>query len=246
MPDLPPDVPARVLVVEDDADLADLLALHLGDLGLDVEAAADGRAGLDRALATTFALVILDVMLPGLDGFEICRRLRAASRTVPILMLTSKSEELDKVLGLELGADDYLTKPFSIRELLARVKALFRRIRADRAAAHLPDDAPVRHGALVVYPEKRKATLRGDEVELTRKEFDLLLLFARHPGRAYSRQELLDEVWGYQHDGYSHTVNTHINRLRGKIEDDPSSPRYVQTVWGVGYRFAEASDLEGE
>jgi DNA-binding response OmpR family regulator len=245
-----PAVPAAyadrpVLVVEDDADLAGLLRLHLGDLGLEVETRGHGTEGLNRALEANVSLVILDIMLPGLDGFEVCKRLRAEKPHVPILMLTSKSEELDKVLGLELGADDYITKPFSIRELLARVKALFRRIELDRAEARGADARPVQHGDLVVYPTKRKATLRGEALDLTHKEFELLLLFARHPGRAYSRQELLDEVWGYQYGGYSHTVNTHINRLRGKLEDDPSNPQYVQTVWGVGYRFAELDDLPG-
>jgi DNA-binding response OmpR family regulator len=159
-------------------------------------------------------------------------------------MVTAKTEEVDKVLGLELGADDYITKPFSIREVLARVKAIFRRVEVDQGAQR-PDaaDAPIEFDGLRIEPAKRKVTAGGEAVDLTSKEYDLLLLFARNPGRAYSRQELLDEVWGYQYSGYSHTVNTHINRLRNKIEPDPSSPRYVKTVWGVGYRFAEPEEL---
>lgn len=230
-----------ILLVEDDPDIADLLDLHLADQGYTVDVVSDGNEGLERALSESYALVILDIMLPGMDGFDICRKIRAEKRSLPILMLTAKSEEIDKVLGLELGADDYITKPFSIREVLARVKAIFRRIEFDQADAQPSGRIDV--GELVVDPEKRKVTLEGDPVELTNKEFDLLLLFVQHPGKAYSRQELLDEVWGYQYSGYSHTVNTHINRLRNKIEADPSSPRYVKTVWGVGYRFAEPDEL---
>ena len=232
-----------ILVIEDDPDIADLLRIHLSDLGYAVERAADGKTGLDKALHGNHALVILDLMLPELDGLEVCKRIRAQNQYLPILMLTAKAEELDKVLGLELGADDYLTKPFSLRELLARVKALFRRIEIDQENLQQDTTQPLRYGDLVVDPEKRKVTLRNQTLELTAKEFDLLMLFAQHPGRAYSRQELLDLVWGYQYAGYSHTVNTHINRLRSKIEDDPSAPRYVKTVWGLGYRFAEPEEL---
>ncbi len=232
---------APILIVEDDRDIAELLELHLGDLGYATLRASDGPSGLERALAEDLSLMILDLMLPGLDGLEVCKRVRAQKRSLPILMLTSKSEELDKVLGLELGADDYMTKPFSIRELVARVKAIFRRIEVDRAGEAPP--SRIEHGGLVVEPEKRKVALDGEAVELTAKEFDLLLLFARNPGRAFSRQELLDQVWGYQYAGYSHTVNTHINRLRSKIERDPSEPVFVKTVWGLGYRFAEEEEL---
>ena len=239
-----PDNPPTILVVEDDDDLAGLLAIHLADLGYAVERARDGAEGLARARAGTYALVILDLMLPRLDGLDVCRAIRADDRYLPILMLTARAEEADKVRGLELGADDYLTKPFSIPELKARIKALFRRLDVDRQRARdEPAGGVLRFGALDIDAEKRKVRLRHQPVELTAKEFDLLLLFARHPGRAYSRLELLDQVWGYQYSGYSHTVNTHINRLRGKIEDDPSQPRYIQTVWGVGYRFAERQEL---
>ncbi len=232
-----------ILVIEDDPDIADLLRIHLSDLGYSVERAEDGKTGLDKALNGNHALVILDLMLPILDGLEVCKRIRARDRHLPILMLTAKSEELDKVLGLELGADDYLTKPFSLRELIARVKALFRRIEIAQENTQQDTTQPLHFGDLVIDPEKRKVTLRAQTLELTAKEFDLLMLFAQHPGRAYSRQELLDLVWGYQYAGYSHTVNTHINRLRSKIEDDPSAPRYVKTVWGLGYRFAEQEEL---
>ena len=233
----------RILLVEDDPDIADLLELHLSDEGYAVDVVDDGDEGLDRALDCRYDLIILDIMLPGTDGFDICRRLRQEKCHVPILMVTAKTEEVDKVLGLELGADDYITKPFSIREVLARVKAIFRRVEVNQDGAQ-EDDAPIEFGSLVIHPTKRKVIAGGESVDLTSKEYDLLLLFARHPGRAYSRQELLDEVWGYQYSGYSHTVNTHINRLRNKIEPDPSSPTYVKTVWGVGYRFAEQDELE--
>ena len=233
----------RVLLVEDDDDIADLLDLHLSDEGHRVEVVGNGDEGLERALDEEYDLIVLDIMLPGTDGFDICRRLRQEQCPTPILMVTAKTEEVDKVLGLELGADDYITKPFSIREVLARVKALFRRVEVDQEAQQDDTASPIELGGLVVEPEKRKVLVGGEPVDLTSKEFELLLLFAQNPGRAYSRDELLDEVWGYQYSGYSHTVNTHINRLRNKIEPDPSEPRYVKTVWGVGYRFAEPEEL---
>ena len=234
----------RLLVVEDDADLAGLLDLHLGEAGYAVEAVADGAVALQRALAERYDAVVLDLMLPGLPGAEVCRQLREAGRTVPILILTARGAEADRVHGLELGADDYVPKPFSIRELLARVAALLRRVEMDRPAAD-PDEV-LRADGLAVHPAARRVVRDGAPVELTAKEFDLLALLARHPGRAFSRQELLDQVWGYQFAGYAHTVNTHVNRLRGKIEADPSAPVYVQTVWGVGYRFAETAGLGAE
>lgn len=233
----------RILVVEDDEDIADLVELHLGDLGYEVELVDDGTVARDRALENDYALLILDIMLPGMDGFDVCKQVRAEKPSLPILMLTAKSEEVDKVLGLELGADDYLTKPFSIRELLARVKAIFRRVEVDQETAQSAERSPVRFDELVVDPDKHKVTLGGEKVDLTKKEFELLHLFIRNPGRTFDREELLDKVWGYQYTGYSHTVNTHINRLRNKIEKDPSNPRYVKTVWGVGYRFAEREEI---
>ena len=226
----------KILIVEDNLDIAKLVSLHLKDLGCEVALAADGLRGLEEARARRYDLIILDLMLPGLDGLEVCRRLRAETDYTPILMLTAKSSEVDRVVGLEIGADDYLTKPFSISELLARVKAIFRRVDALGAGR---SDAPKRLslGAMAIDAEKRSVTVTGRPVDLTAKEFDLLLQFAEHPGRVYSRQQLLDLVWGSGHIGYEHTVNSHINRLRGKIETNPAEPEYVLTVWGVGYKF---------
>jgi len=237
-------VAKRVLIIEDNREIADLVALHLRDAGYEVQVAPDGRTGSRRADAEEHDLVILDLMLPDMDGLEICKRLRSRPDYTPILMLTARSGELDRVLGLEVGADDYLTKPFSIRELLARVKALFRRIEALAADRPAQEDRPIAIGDLRIDPVKRTVVVGGKPVDLTAREFDLLAQFARHPGRAYTRAELLDLVWGYGHDGYEHTVNTHINRLRAKIESDPSHPRHILTVWGVGYKLAEPG-LEG-
>jgi DNA-binding response OmpR family regulator len=232
-----------VLIVEDDQDIAHLVALHLKDIECEVETVADGKAGLERAQEGEHDLIILDLMLPGIDGLEICRRVRSRADYTPILMLTARTSEFDRVLGLELGADDYLTKPFSVLELVARVKALFRRMEALAFQDELAEKAPLRLGDLSIEPDKRSVEVRGEGVQLTAKEFDLLLHFARYPGRVFTRAQLLDQVWGYGHEGYEHTVNSHINRLRAKIEKDPAQPRYVLTVWGIGYRFSEA---EGE
>jgi two-component system, OmpR family, response regulator len=235
----------RVLVVEDSREIAELVRLHLTDLGCEVHLADDGRTGLAKAQSEAYDLAILDIMLPGMDGLEICKRLRAGARYLPILMTKSKSTELDRVLGLELGADDYLTKPFSIGELMARVKAIFRRVDAMAAAATQPSPAPLNAGELTIDRERRVVTLAGQPVDLTAKEFDLLACFAEHPGRVFNRAQLLDKVWGYTNTGYEHTVNTHINRLRAKIESDPAKPRYILTVWSVGYKFAEFGDAGG-
>ncbi len=232
----------RILVIEDNRDLAKLLDLHLRDLSYQVDIAHDGNVGLSKAGSGAYALVILDLMLPGLDGLEICRRLRRAPAYIPILMLTSKASELDRVLGLEIGADDYVTKPFSIQELLARVKAIFRRSESLLSMANEPASKTLAARDLVIDLEKRNVTLGRRAVELTAKEFDLLSFFARHPGRVYTRTQLLDQVWGYGHDGYEHTVNSHINRLRAKIEKNPAQPEYILTVWGVGYKFADAGN----
>jgi DNA-binding response OmpR family regulator len=234
----------RILVIEDDEDIARLVELHLKDAGHEVKVAHDGNSGLELALAKPFDLIILDLLLPGIDGIEICRRVRSASTYTLILMLTSRSSELDRVLGLEIGADDYLTKPFGIRELLARVKALFRREEALRSEASLETQKIASAGGLIIDIEKRSVMRNGQSVSLTAKEFDLLLQFARHPGRVYTRMELLNLVWGYGYEGYEHTVNSHINRLRAKIEENPAQPRYILSVRGVGYKFAEPGDLE--
>ena len=239
-------MPKRVLIVEDDRDIAHLVALHLKDIDCEVETVADGRSGLERAQDGEHDLIILGLMLPGIDGLEICRRVRALSDYMPILMLTARTSEFDRVLGLELGADDYLTKPFSVLELVARVKALFRRMEALSSHEELAEAASVRLGDLSIDPAKRSVEVRGEPVQLTAKEFDLLLHFARYPGRVFTRAQLLDQVWSYSHEGYEHTVNSHINRLRSKIESDPAQPRYILTVWGIGYRFAEPSAAEEE
>jgi len=229
----------KILVVEDNMDLARLLELHLKDLSFQVDLAFDGEAGLEKLTENSYDLVILDLMLPKVDGLEVCRQIRSQQTYIPIIMLTSKSAELDRVLGLEMGADDYVTKPFSIREMMARVKALFRRV--DKAGPDSSSDkqSVLQFGDMIINPEKRKVVLKGTAVELTAKEFDLLLYFAQHAGRVFTRSQLLDSVWGYGHDGYEHTVNSHINRLRAKIEEDPGNPVYILTVWGVGYQFAE-------
>ena len=226
----------RILVVEDDPDIAGLIRIHLGDLGYHVEVAATGSDALVRLERHDFALVVLDIMLPEMDGFEVCRRIRQTDPRTPILVLSARTEEVDRVLGLELGADAYMTKPFSLRELVARIKAIFRRIEVD---AGPPAAAKKRftYDRVEVDVERRTVTVEDRAVELTAKEFDLLVRFMQSPGRVFSRSELLEEVWGYEYEGYSHTVNSHINRLRRKIESDPASPMLIQTVWGVGYRF---------
>jgi len=232
--------PRKILVVEDDPDISSLVELHLVDAGNEVELQADGDSGLTRALGEPFDLVILDIMLPGVDGLEICRRLRTEKPGLPILMLTARSTELDRVLGLEMGADDYLTKPFSVRELVARVRAIFRRMEVFDSQ---PQPERVVVGPVEIDTESRRVLIEDEPVDLTAREFDLLAFFARHPGRVFTRGELLDKVWGYTHEGYEHTVNTHINRLRGKLETDPSHPRFILTVWGVGYRFPTIEEL---
>jgi len=227
----------RVLVVEDDTDIAHLVRLHLEDEGYVVQSAGTAEEARRALAGAGFDLVILDRMLPDTDGIEICRELRKERDYVPVLMLTARAGEMDRVLGLELGADDYLTKPFSIPELLARTKAILRRAEAMRRDAAVNGEKPIRVGDLSIDPARRAVTVTGRAVALTVKEFELLLLFARHPGRVFTRAQLLERVWGYGHSGYEHTVNSHINRLRSKIEQEPSDPRYLLTVWGVGYRF---------
>lgn len=231
-----------VLIVEDNAEIAQLLCLHLEDLGLRAVCESDGARGLALAQAkdADYALIVLDLMLPGMNGLDICRALRAdANAYTPILMLTAKASEIDRVVGLELGADDYLGKPFSIPELQARAKALLRRAERMRQPAPVPPSGYLYCGSLQLCPIKRETKLAGKPVELTAKEFDLLLYFAQQPGRVFTRSQLLDAVWGTTLASYEHNVNTTINRLRAKIETDPARPNFVLTVRGVGYRFAE-------
>ena len=230
----------RILVVEDDPDICHLLELHLRDNAYEVDVVGNGIDGLNRAGNHDYRLIVLDLMLPGLDGLELCRRLRGQAIATPILMLTAKSTELDRVLGLELGADDYLTKPFSILELQARVKAILRRSEMTAGLDSGEASERVEFLELAIDVARRSVSIDDAPVELTAREFDLLLHFARHPGRVFSRSQLLDQVWGYSHTGYEHTVNSHINRLRKKIEINPGEPRYIETVWGVGYRFRES------
>ena len=233
----------KVLIIEDDKDIVELLKIHLTDLHCELDWAYDGETGLQKALQGDNQLIILDIMLPGKDGMEICRQLRAKDQQTPILMLTAKSEEIDKVLGLEMGADDYLTKPFSIREFIARVKAIFRRMEMmQQPNTGSSKSSLMRFGELQIDLEKRKVSISNQRIELSPKEFELLSLLASHPGKSYDRTRILNLVWGYDFDGYEHTVNSHINRLRSKIEPDIQQPQYILTTWGVGYRFNE--DLE--
>jgi len=230
--------PRRVLVVEDDSDIAGLLGLHLQDLGCTVEFARDGAQGLARATkAGDWSLIVLDLQLPHVDGLEICRQVRAHAGYTPILMLTARAGEPDRVLGLETGADDYLTKPFSVVEFAARVKAILRR--AERLSCPSSVELRItRCGELEIDLERRTAHRAGQRLELTAREYDLLAFLAERPGRVFSRAQLLDQVWGTTRDTFEHTVNSHINRLRAKLEPNHSQPRYVETVWGVGYRLA--------
>lgn len=225
----------QILVVEDDLDINKLIAMNLKDMNHDVESCDNGRRGFELANNGLYDLVVLDLMLPEMDGLEICRSLRAANILTPILMLTARDSEADRVVGLEMGADDYLTKPFSVRELQARVKAMLRRM--DMLNKPITPSNELLIDNLMIDVGRRKVVLRDQEIELTSTEFDLLIYLARQPGMVFSRAQLLDSVWGYQHSGYEHTVNSHINRLRNKLEQDPSKPEYILTVWGVGYKF---------
>lgn len=231
----------KVLVVEDDRDIVDLLAIHLKDMNCELDKAYEGNEGLKKGLNGTYDLIILDLMLPNKDGLEICRQLRAKDVFTPILMLTAKAEEIDKVLGLEFGADDYMTKPFSVREFVARVKAIFRRTEMSQNKKNIleSNDLIMQFGNLTIDLDKRKVSIQEQRIDLSPKEFDLLNLLASKPGKSYSRMQILNLVWGYDFDGYEHTVNSHINRLRGKIEPDIQKPTFILTSWGIGYRFNE-------
>ena len=234
--------PAHLLVVEDDASLRETISRRFAEAGYEVTTAATGPDALAAVAARVPDLVLLDVMLPGLDGVEVCRRLRAVHPLLYIVMLTARADELDRVVGLEVGADDYVTKPFSLQELVARVRAALRRVRTVReqlAAAPTTSDeaAPIAVGDLRIDPVRRTAHLAGDEVHLTVREFDLLLYLAQHPDRPFTRSQLLEGIWGITYDGYDRTIDSHVQRLRAKVEADAGNPRYVRTVWGVGYKF---------
>ncbi|MDN5201723.1 response regulator transcription factor [Fulvivirgaceae bacterium BMA10] len=233
----------RVLVIEDDKNIGELLEIHLKDSFYEPTIINHGTEGCQLAKQNNFDLIILDIMLPGMDGIQICRELRGEKILTPILMLTAKTEEIDKVIGLECGADDYLTKPFSLRELMARVKAIFRRIESLSEAKRQPNEKQLlTFEELTVDLDKRTVTAHNQRIELTPKEFDLLVLLATNPGKTYTRERILNKVWGYEFDGYDHTVNSHINRLRAKIETDVSNPKFILTAWGVGYRFSDFSE----
>ncbi len=234
----------NILLIENDTEICSLLEFHLKDLGIQLDIARDGAKGLELALNNEYLLVLLDSTLPGTDGFEVCRSLREKKKKLPVLMFTSKNEEFDKVLCLESGADDYITKPFSILELLAKIKSLLRRVKAfEQEPEDESSEGVFRFGELRVNVEKRRVTVENNLVRLTPKEFDLLKLFISNPGKAFTREILLNVVWGHQFSGYEHTVDSHINRLRAKIEQDPSNPNYIRTIWGVGYKFADQEDL---
>ena len=242
---MPPTRSAHIVVAEDQTDIRDLLVMNLRTAGYEVSAVGDGEQALARQVEQPADLLILDLMMPRMDGLEVCKALRARGSATPILMLTAKSTELDRVLGLELGADDYLTKPFSLAELLARVKALLRRAdllaaaQVNAQAAGAKGAGTIRNGELEILPAKRQVRHAGKVIDFTALEFDLLLHFASHPGHVFSRAQLLNAVWGYTHDGYEHTVTTHINRLRAKLEADPMRPQLILTARGAGYKMRD-------
>ena len=229
----------KILIVEDDLDIANLMRVNLLELGIEIDHQADGKVALSQALENDYAVIILDVMLPNMNGLDICRKIRDERPMQIIIMLTSKTSETDRVLGLELGADDYMTKPFSVRELQARVRSQLRKVHLLQEA-QLPSeqvDTALLLGSLRIDQKNHQVFLADQELVLTATEFELLHHLASHPSQVFSRSQLLESVWGYHHSGYEHTVNSHINRLRAKIETDATSPKIVQTVWGVGYKF---------
>jgi len=232
-----------ILVVEDDQDIADLVTLNLQEIGVTVEHCLSGEAALEKLAINQYDLILLDVMLPGMSGLDVCRQLRAQKPEQVILMVTSRNSEIDRVLGLELGADDYMTKPFSVRELQARVRSQLRRVHllSKISQQQLEKKSPEQYltlGTLQIDSIAHRATLDGKHIELTSTEFDLLFYLASHPDQVFSREQLLSSVWGYHHSGYEHTVNSHINRLRNKVERNATKPEIVQTVWGVGYKLS--------
>ena len=231
----------KVLIIEDDIEIVNLLEIHLKDIDCEVIKAYNGTDGLDIALTEAPDLIILDISMPEMDGIEVCKEVRKKQNT-PIIMLTAKVEEIDRVLGLEIGADDYITKPFSVREFIARVKAVFRRTKLDKESIENTTNTELKFTNLVISIDKRKVLQNNIKIELSPKEFDLLVLMASNPGKSYSRSSLLNLIWGYDFEGYEHTVNSHINRLRAKIEPEMANPTYIITTWGIGYKFNE--DIE--
>ncbi|HEV2862223.1 MAG TPA: response regulator transcription factor [Pyrinomonadaceae bacterium] len=228
----------NLLVIEDDEQILEAISEYFSRAGYTVQTAGDGLSGVQSALNDRPDAIVLDLMLPKMDGLAVCRELREKTPYIPILMLTAKDDVVDKVLGLEMGADDYITKPFSLRELEARIKSVMRRV---RAAAHTEtnEDAPIIRGRLRIDPAKREVAVGDRQVELTPKEFELLRLFASNPGRVFPRKYLLEKIWDYSYEGYDRTIDSHINRLRAKIEDNPENPQMVLTVWGIGYKFSD-------
>lgn len=228
----------NILIIEDDENILELVDIHLKDIHCITTKANNGTDGIKHAIKKTFDLIILDINLPDISGIEICKKIRAEKISTPIMMLTARSEEIDKIIGLETGADDYLTKPFSIREFIARVKAILRRTEINKNVNEVSSEI-IHCGELTVDYQKRKVLVGKNKIELTPKEFDLLYLFITNQGKSYSRENLLNLVWGYEFSGYEHTVNSHINRLRAKIETDLNKPQYILTTWGIGYRFTD-------
>jgi DNA-binding response OmpR family regulator len=231
----PDDARRRVLVVDDEANIREVIAQYLELEGFAIQQARDGAEALRLAASHPPDLVVLDLMLPGVDGLEVCHRLRERS-AVPIIMLTARGEETDKLTGFNLGADDYITKPFSPRELVVRVRAIMRRIEATQVPAMVMEGT-LRFGSLLIQPQLRKAQRDGSTLDLTAKEFDLLHFLASHPAQVFSRQQLLDHVWDFDYYGDASTVTVHMRRLREKLETDPARPEHLKTVWGVGYKF---------
>jgi len=237
----PAPVPAiSLLVIEDDENISTAIAEYFSRAGYAVASAPDGVAGVEAAVKSRPDVVVLDLMLPKMDGLAVCKELRQKYSQLPIIMLTAKDDVVDKVLGLEMGADDYITKPFSLREVEARIKSVLRRTRAAVASGEGDDETPIVRGALRVDPVRREVTIAEKHVDLTPKEFDLLRLFAANPGRVFPRKYLLEKIWDYSYEGYDRTIDSHINRLRAKIEDNPENPQLVLTVWGIGYKFTDA------
>lgn len=238
---LAPAQTTSLLIIEDDENISSAIQEYFSRVGYTVNAAHDGVLGVETAARDRPDVVVLDLMLPRMDGLAVCKELRQRNPQMPILMLTAKDDVVDKVLGLEMGADDYITKPFSLRELEARIKSVLRRSRAGAAApvdGH--DETPIQRGSLRIDPIRREVTIGEKLVELTPKEFDLLRLFASNPGRVFPRKYLLEKIWDYSYEGYDRTIDSHINRLRAKVEQNPDNPQLVLTVWGIGYKFTDA------